>query len=63
MKRREVELKLKDIGFQFKRNGRSHYIWSNGKTTVCVPRGSEIKEELFKWLLCKANGAKPAHGK
>lgn len=42
MKRREQERLLKESGFWLKREGSKHYIWTNGKETIAVSKGSKI---------------------
>ena len=51
MKRRELEKQLKKLGWEFKRQGGSHEIWSNGELSQPIPRHSEIKEHLAKGIL------------
>ena len=38
MKRRDLEKKLKKLGWELKRNGANHDVWTNGKITEEIPR-------------------------
>ena len=50
MKKREIEQKLKENGFEFVRRTK-HETWSNGKRVIVLPCRSEINEGLAKDLL------------
>lgn len=54
MKRRNLEKKLSELGWQFARHGGNHDIWTNGKEFESVPRHNEIKEYLAKKIVQKA---------
>lgn len=54
MKKRELEERLRALGWYFDKEGGSHEIWSNGKIKNQVPRHNEIKEKLAKSILRKA---------
>lgn len=55
MKRRDLEKKLKKLGFTFERNGGDHDIFSSktGKW-ISVPRHREINEITAKMILKEA---------
>lgn len=55
MKKRDLEAKLKDLGWALERHGSNHDIWGNGKgVTEPVPRHNEIDENLANKILKKA---------
>jgi mRNA interferase HicA len=56
MKRRELEKKLKALGWSFLRRGGKHDVWSNrdGTKTDYIPRHTEINEQLAKAILRNA---------
>lgn len=55
MKKRDLEKKLRQYGWELERQGGSHEIWSNGQgVTEPVPRHSEINEKLAKKIIKKA---------
>ncbi len=56
MKRRELERKLKDLGWDLIRHGRKHDIWANDEREVIVPRHNEINEYTAKAILKQARG-------
>jgi len=51
MKRRELERKLKDLGWWIDREGGNHTIWTNGLEKQPVPRHSEVNEYTAKAIL------------
>ncbi len=52
MKKRELESKLKNLGWKLERHGGNHDIWGNGKgKQEPVPRHNEIAERLAKKIL------------
>ncbi len=57
MKRRELERRLRIAGCYLKREGSAHSLWINPKTgeVEVVPRHTEIKEPLAKWILKRLN--------
>lgn len=59
MKRRDLEKKLSELGWQFARHGGNHDIWTNGKEFESVPRHNEIKEYLAKKIVRKATDNPP----
>lgn len=63
MKRRDLEKKLSELGWQFARHGGNHDVWSNGKESEPVPRHNEINEYLAKKILKKAKDNPPVKEK
>lgn len=57
MKRKDFIKLLEAKGWYFKRNGGSHDIYTDGKSTESVPRHREIDEELAK-VIIKRRGLK-----
>ncbi len=51
MKKRDLEKRLKTLGWWLKREGGNHEVWTNGTLTQPVPRHKEIKEMLAKAIL------------
>ena len=58
MKRRDLETKLRALGWELVRHGSKHDVWSNmdGSQTNYVPRHNEINEYLAKAILKNAGG-------
>lgn len=54
MKRRELERRLRDLGWRFVRHGRKHDVWSHGERREAVPRHAEINEKLAAAILERA---------
>lgn len=54
MKKKDLEKKLKALGWKFLRHGGSHDIWTNGRRQEQVPRHAEVKENLARSILRKA---------
>jgi len=54
MKRKELEKKLKSLGWELARHGKKHDIWTNGSIEEPVPRHTEIAEPLAKKIIKKA---------
>ena len=56
MKRRELERRLRDLGWVLARHGGKHDVWSNadGSFTEYVPRHAEINEMLARAILKRA---------
>jgi len=44
MKRRDLEKKLKSMGWIFLRHGGRHDVWTNGSREIPIPRHVEINE-------------------
>lgn len=58
MRRRELERRLRGLGWWLLRHGGRHDIWTNGKTEVAVPRHSEINEILAWAILARVREGK-----
>ncbi len=57
MKRRDLEKKLKDLGWWEAPGGtgrQPHDVWTNGTRKIPVPRHNEIKEGTAKGILKSA---------
>lgn len=54
MKKKELEKKLKKLGWNLLRHGSNHDVWSNGQVVEPIPRHNEINELLAKKILRKA---------
>lgn len=51
MKKKELEKKLRSLGWWLDRHGGNHDIWTNGEITNQVPRHAEVNELLAKSIL------------
>jgi mRNA interferase HicA len=51
VKKRDLERRLKAVGWYLLRNGGSHDIWTNGTMQQPVPRHNEIPERLAKSIV------------
>lgn len=54
MKKKDLEKKLKALGWWLDRHGGNHDIWTNGLISTQIPRHSEVNELLAKSILKKA---------
>ena len=54
MKRRDLEQRLRALGWKLLRHGRKHDIWSNCEREEAIPRHSEVNEKLAKAILRRA---------
>ncbi len=56
MKRRELEKKMRSLGWRFVRHGGKHDVWTNqGETKLeYVPRHAEVNERLARAILKNA---------
>lgn len=54
MKKRDLEKRLKALGWSFLRHGGNHDVWSNGSEQEEIPRHREINERLAKAILKRA---------
>jgi len=56
VKRRELERRLRELGWTFQRHGGKHDVWVNadGSLTEFVPRHAEINERLAQVILRRA---------
>ncbi len=55
MKRRELERRLRELGWYFLKHGGRHDRWTNGSESEEIPRHSEINELLAKKILKTAS--------
>jgi predicted RNA binding protein YcfA (HicA-like mRNA interferase family) len=52
MKKRDLEMELKSLGWFLKKQGGNHEIWENGRGDMQpIPRHNEIKEHLAKAII------------
>jgi mRNA interferase HicA len=58
VKRRELESRLRALGWAFLRHGGNHDVWTDGERLEYVPRHAEISENLARKILRKAASAK-----
>jgi len=56
VKRRDLEGRLKDLGWRLLRHGGKHDVWTDGERLEYVPRHPEINENLARKILKKAAG-------
>ena len=56
MKRKNLETKLKTLGWTLMRHGRRHDIWIKNDYEIAVPRHDEINEYTAKSILKEAKG-------
>lgn len=56
VKRRELERRLRELGWKLQRHGGKHDVWSNADDsfTEYVPRHAEINERLARVILKRA---------
>ena len=56
MKRRELERRLRELGWRFQRHGGKHDVWvsTDGSFSEYVPRHAEIHEKLARVILKRA---------
>ena len=57
MKRRDFLKKLEAHGWKYKRSGKSHDIYTNGKESEAVPRHTEMNDLLAEAII-KRRGLK-----
>ncbi len=58
VKRRELESRLRELGWTFLRHGGSHDVWTDGERLEYLPRHAEINEHLARKILKKAETKK-----
>jgi predicted RNA binding protein YcfA (HicA-like mRNA interferase family) len=56
MKRRDLEKRLRELGWRPARRGRRHDVWTNGEREIAVPRHNEINEYTAQAILKEAEG-------
>lgn len=54
MKRRELERRLRNLGWHLVRHGARHDVWSDGERQEAVPRHAEINDKLAAAILARA---------
>ncbi|MCX6348159.1 MAG: type II toxin-antitoxin system HicA family toxin [Candidatus Aureabacteria bacterium] len=58
MKRRDLENRLRGIGWRFAHHGARHDIWAKGEQELAVPRHNEINEYTARGILREAQGGR-----
>jgi predicted RNA binding protein YcfA (HicA-like mRNA interferase family) len=58
MKRRDLETRLRRLGWRLQRHGGRHDVWTNSSETrqIFVPRHREIDDRLARAILADAVG-------
>jgi mRNA interferase HicA len=56
VKRRDLEARLRGLGWRFARHGGRHDIWTKDERELAVPRHREINEHTARALLREASG-------
>jgi predicted RNA binding protein YcfA (HicA-like mRNA interferase family) len=56
MKRRELERRLREYGWQLSRHGKRHDVWTRGEREIVLPRHTEINEYTARAILREAEG-------
>jgi mRNA interferase HicA len=56
MKRRDLEKRLRCLGWAFSRHGKRHDVWAKGDREIAVPRHNEINEYTARGILQAAQG-------
>ena len=51
VKRRELEQRLRALGWRFLRHGGSHDVWTDGQDQTPIPRHTEINEGTARGIL------------
>ena len=59
MKKRELEKKLRELGWYFYKHGGDHDHWTNGIEFESVPRHAEVNEILARKILKTAKNNPP----
>jgi len=58
VQRRDLERKLRSLGWRFLRHGGRHDVWTDGEQQEAIPRHSEINEKLARAILRRAQKRK-----
>jgi len=58
VKRRDLEMKLRELGWELVRHGARHDVWAKGEHEIPVPRHNEINEYTAKGILREAQGVR-----
>lgn len=62
MKKRDLERRLRGLGWWLLRQGSNHEIWTNGELTEPIPRHREVQERLAEHILKTARENPPKRG-
>ena len=54
MKRRDLDRRLRQLGWTLVRHGGRHDLWTDGRTYEAVPRHADIHERLALAILARA---------
>jgi mRNA interferase HicA len=54
VKRRELEARLRALGWRLLRHGARHDLWTDGEREEPVPRHAEVQERLARAILRRA---------
>jgi len=54
MKRRELEARLRALGWVLERHGGRHDVWTDGERLEYVPRHADVSEQLARKIIQKA---------
>ena len=58
MKRKDLEKILRNLGWEFKREGGNHVIWSKENYRIPIPRHKKIREGTAKAIIKQAKKVK-----
>jgi len=58
MRRRDLEKRLTELGWQLVRHGGRHDVWAKGERELAVPRHVEINEYTARAILREATGGR-----
>jgi len=58
MKRRDLEKRLRELGWQLVRHGGRHDVWAKGERELVVPRHGEINDFTAKAIIQEAQGGR-----
>ena len=56
MKRRDLEKRRRELGWQMVRHGARHDVWGRGEHEIMVPRHGEINQYTATAILREAGG-------
>jgi mRNA interferase HicA len=55
LKRRELEVRLRALGWVLERHGGRHDVWTDGERLEYVPRHADVSEQLARKIIQKAS--------
>jgi mRNA interferase HicA len=55
MKKKDLEKRLKALGWYFSHHGGEHDAWTNGSRKLFIPRHNEVKELTAKQIIKDAS--------